>query len=673
MNMRNLRNLLIALVITGLVAPVVSAKFIAFERMTASVQPGMKAGGSAERFTIDIAIPGIEVTEEGEYSVLRIPGHAISREKDAPELPVVTTSVLLPDKGKAEAKLVGFEETTLEVGKIAPARGRVTRDIDISTVARVEGAAYKTDAFYPSESYKVELDKPYICRDVRGAALRISPVRYNPVTGKVHVMTKATIEVGVKDEAGENEKVRKGLFVDADFAPVYKKLYINHQIATKNWTDINENVGRAIIITPDEFVENLAPLQEWRATKGLESKVVPVSQFIGEGQELTGETLKAYIASEYEAGNLTWVLLIGDADLMPTLRGANEGAHSDACLVKLEGDDHIPDAFISRFSCKTAEELDVQVARTVKYEKEPVTGEAAAFYRKATGIASNQGNPTDKVRADWLRDIELAWHYDHVDQIYDPSANQAKVAEALTEGRGLVNYIGHGSKTMWVSSRFNVSDVAALQNTGGKWPMIWSVACVNGDFANGSDCFGEAWAKAGTAADPRGAIGIVAASTNMAWVPPCVWQKAIVEDYMAAEVVFTGGAQHHYGCLKACEEYGYQASSDGVQIVEQCIYFGDGTVVLRNDIPAEATVTVETCADRSLTLKVVAGDKPVKAARVVVSTELQGGMVGTTDENGIVKVESKQDISRCGTVSVTVTGPNLLPLINESVEVGCDE
>ena len=672
MNMRKIRNLLIALVITGLVAPVVSAKFIAFERMTASVKPGMKAGGSAERFTIDIAIPGIEVTEEGEYSVLRIPGHAITRVKDAPELPVVTTSILLPDKGTAVAKLVGFEETTIEVGKIAPARGKVLRNVDISTVARVEGDVYKTDAFYPADAYKVELDTPYICRDIRGAAIRVTPVRYNPVTGKVHVMTKATIEVGVTDDAGVNEKVRKGLFVDSAFAPIYKKLYINHEIATKNWTDIDENVGRAIIITPDEFVENLAPLQEWRATKGLESKVVPVSQFIGEGEELTGETLKAYIASEYEAGNLTWVLLIGDANIMPTLRGENENAHSDACLVKLEGDDHIPDAFISRFCCNTAEELDVQVARVVKYEKEPVTGEAAAFYRKGTGIASNEGNPTDYQRAEWLREAEEAWHFDHVDQIYAPQANDKMVADALTEGRSLVNYIGHGSKTMWVTSRFNVQDVEALQNTGGKWPMIWSVACVNGDFAYGSDCFGEAWAKAGTATEPRGAIGCVAASTNMAWVPPCIWQRAIVEDYMCAEVVFTGGAQHHYGCLKACEKYGYNKYSDGVQIVEQCIYFGDAAVVLRNDIPAEATVTVDTCAERSLTLKVVAGDKPVKAARVVVSTDLQGGMVGTTDENGIVKVESKQDITRCGTVSVTVTGPNLIPLINESVELGCE-
>ena len=615
----------------------------------------MKADGSASRFSVDINVPGIERNTEGKYTTLSIPGHAVSREKGAPELPVLSTSILLPDKGKVEAKIVAFEETPIEVGRIAPARGTVMRNVDISTVKRVEGPAYDKDQFIPSKDYSLELGKPYICRDVRGAALRLQAVRYNPVQGKAFAITKARIEVSVSEEPGLNEKVRQGLYFDSAFSPVYEKLFVNHALASKTWTDIDENLGRAIIITPDEFVENLAPLQQWRATKGMESKIVPVSQILEEGEELSGEIIKVYIESEYEAGNLTWVLLVGDADIMPPLRGENEGAHSDACLVKLEGDDHIPDAFISRFSCTEAQELDVQIARAIKYEKEPVTGEAAAFYRKATGIASAEGNPSDAQRADWLREAELAWNFDEVDQIYDPEANADMVARALTEGRSLVNYIGHGSKTMWVSSRFNVGDINELQNTGGKWPMIWSVACVNGDFAYGSDCFGEAWAKAGTAEDPRGAIACVAASTNMAWVPPCIWQRAIVEDYMCKEVVFTGGAQHHYGCLKACEKYGYEKWSEGIQIVEQCIYFGDASVVLRNDIPAEPSVSVVASDERSITLSVAAAGDAVKSARVVLSSDLQSSLVGVTNEEGVVKLEARRARAMEGTLSVTVT------------------
>ena len=663
------RTIWLALAVLVLV-PGLQAKWISFDRNMSVDGAAVKAAGSASNFEIAVEIPGVDVSVDDGYTFVTIPDAALRMIKDEPELPLVTTSIMLPHEGNPSVELVVVDERTVSIDeKLAPSKGHLTRDIDISTVARVEGDVYEKNAPYPAKGYAVEVGDPYICRDIRGAAIRICPVRYNPVEGTVHVLKSARLKVSMT-RSGDNELSKIQPSIDSAFAAIYKKLYVNFDIASKNWTDIDETTGRAIIICPDEWIDNLAPLQEWRATKGLESKVVAVSSILGEEESLTGEMLKDYIQSEYDAGNLTWVQLVGDADVMPPLRGENENAHSDACLVKCAGDDHIPDAFISRFSCNSAEELDVQVARAVAYESNPVTGEAAAFYRKAVGIASNQGHPSDKERADWLRDIELAWNFDEVDQIYDPSANAEMVSEAVNEGRSLINYIGHGSKTMWVSSRFNVNDVHECTNDAGQWPMIWSVACVNGDFAYGSDCFGEAWAKAGTAEAPKGAIGLVAASTNMAWVPPCVWQKAIIEDYMVTEEAFTGGAQHHYGCLKACEEYGYNTSSRGIQIVEQCIYFGDGSVVLRNDVPREATVSLAETTERGLTLKVSSGEEnlPVKGARVVVATELQGGMVGTTNEEGIVKLESATSMEKVEALSVTVTGPNLVPLINEAVE-----
>jgi hypothetical protein len=664
-------NLILGLVMLSVCSSAVMAEWNGFDGSKGPQAATLKAQGSEALFTVDLAIPGVDVTEKDGYSFVTIPGAAVRMIKDQPELPLVTTSILLPDRGTPEVILTVKEEVVIDLNsKIAPSKGHMTRDININEIARVEGEVYSQNALYPSSEYKYELATPYICRDMRGAALRICPVRYNPATNKMHVLKTATISVGIVPGAtGINEKIRTASTVDSTFAPLYKRLFINYQSNSKNWTDINEAAGRAIIVCPDKYVGAMAPLQEWRATKGLDSKLVKVSDFVAEGTTLTAEALKAYLQTEYDAGGLTYVLLVGDNDLMPTLRGKNERAHADSCLVMLEGDDSIPDAFISRFSCNNVAELEVQVARTVKYESAPVTGDAAAFYRKATGIASNQGNPVDYTRCNWLRDIELAWNFDVVDQIYDPSANVAKVSAAINEGRSLINYIGHGGKDCWVSSRFYNRDVNALTNNAGKWPMIWSVACVNGDFAFGGDCFGEAWAKAGTAEDPRGAIGIVAASTNMAWVPPCIWQKAIIEDYMVTGLAITGGAQHHYGLLKACEEYGYESNKEGVQIVEQCIYFGDSSVTLRNDVPKQAVISVENTTDRSISIKVLANDKPVPGATIVIASELNGGMTSVTDATGIARVEFANGVSAIEAVSVTVTGHNLIPVINEAVSL----
>jgi len=734
----------------------------------------MRIGGSAERFTIDIAIPGIDVRHEGVYDVLRIPGQPITRVTGAPELPMFTTSILLPDEGTPEARLVDFEERTVRTRKIVPARGPVMRNVPLSTVPRVEGDSYRTDAFQPSRSYEVRLGRPYICRDVRGAALRICPVRYNPVSGELRVMTAARIEVGIRFEnAGFNCKQRRHLAFDKDFAPIYRRLFVNQALAWKTRGAVDESSGRAIVICPDDWVPALAPLQEWRATKGLESKVVTVSQVlavVGGAAELTGDMLKSYIQSEYAAGNLTWILLVGDAEFMPPLYGAMEGAASDACLVKLEGDDHIPDAFISRLSVKTVEELNLQVARTVAYERNPVVGEGAASYRKAIGIASGEGDPADFVRADGLRDSELAWHFDHVDQIYEPAgqydddggdeydeflwgpvydfwlksqahatwkaseefakyeksdyyydgdpegyeiwlatsaydewvasdeyqawaanhegtlvesrsgrraddesecASPAMVAAAVNDGRSLINYIGHGSEFAWVTSGFGVADVKQLTNTNGAWPMIWSVACVNGAFTmEDGDCFAEAWLKAGTSDAPAGAIAMVSASTNMSWEPPCVWQKAIIEDYMIPEIVFTGGAQHYYGLLKTCEHYGDTAESEGNKLIEQCIFFGDSSVVLRNDIPQTVTVELAGRTARSLHLNVKAGERFVKGARVVVATE-SASVTATSDDQGKVSIPAAA-LTGATDVAVTVTGPNLIPMINHPLPLAVE-
>lgn len=661
-----MKRLLVLCLLAGLLATPVHAKFVPFGRATGTTA-AITASGAPEAFTVDVTVPGIDITTTEGYVMLRLPDQAITLVKDQPELPLLTFSVVLPAKGMPEARLVDVKSTEIKLdAKVLPSRGFLLRNVDPSTIALVEGAAYGQDSF---ADFSVEIDNPYIVRDLRGTAVRISPVSYNPVKGVIRVLTSAKVEIRMVESAvAVNELAAPAASLDADFAPVYKRLFVNFASSGKAY-DIDETAGRAVVICPDQFAEAIQPLLEWRATKGLDTKLTLSSQISGSEAVPTAAQVQAYIKGEYEAGNLTWVHLVGDADTMPTLRGVYERAASDACYVKLAGDDNIPDAFISRFSAKTAEDVAVQVARTVAYEKNPVTGEAAAFYTKGTGIASAEGNPTDYARAEELRKPMLDWRYTLVDQIYDPNANQAKVAAAVNEGRGIINYIGHGSKTMWVSSRFGVADVAKLENGGGKWPMIWSVACVNGDFSAGSDCFAEAWAKAGTAADPRGAISIVAATTNMAWVPPCVWQKAIIVDYMIPELVYTNGAQHHYGCLKACEEYGYNDKSYGVQIIEQCVIFGDASVQVRNDIPRDVTVTVEGVTERGLSLKVLTGETPVKGARVVVSTELNGAMVGLTDAAGTVTLTAATGLTNVSTVAVTVTGPNLVPVIDQAVEL----
>lgn len=642
------------------------AEWVAFSRSQGHA-PEVRVQGEGESFTLDLTIPGLERSAEGRWTILRMPGQAFTNEAGAPELPRFSASVLLPDSGTPRVTLEVLEETTLQLtSPVAPARGHVTRDVPLSTVPRTPGAPYQAAGFFPGDTYPVEISAPYVLRDVRGASLRVVPVLFQPSTGTVRVLRRARLHVEVSPSpvsVNALDRTRQ-TGVTREFVELYKSLFVNLPTAGFAEGDLDEAAGRAIVITPDEWVANLEPLLAWREVKGLDSKVLKTSE-IGSSTA----QIRAAIQAEFEAGGLTYVLLVGDADKVPTLKGENESADCDACYVKLAGNDHVPDAFISRFSAKTAAEVDVQVARAVKYERDPVVN--GAFYRKATGIASNEGTPTDYSRMDILFGALKGFRMDEVDRLYDPDRDNwigqkavkpEQVVEAVNQGRSVINYMGHGSKTEFVTSGFSVQHIRdQLTNDKGDWPMVWSVACVNGDFVHGDDCFGEAWAKAGTAEAPKGAIGIVAASTNMAWHPPVDWQGAVIMEYMIPEKVFTGGAQHHYGLVKAMEKWGTDASSDGVQMVEQCIFFGDSSVVLRNDFPRQAAFTVQS-TESGVMLKVACGEKPIRGARIVCRSG-DTKVVRITDAQG--QAEFPAMLADAGDVKITVTGPNLVPLIDQ--------
>lgn len=654
----------------GLLATLAAAPTqAAWQAFSAGSAPALMAAGAAEQFTIEVEVPGLEVAVRGPYSHLSIPGHALTQRRGEPELPVLTTSILLPDQGRARVELEVLGERTVALEKpVVPSFGQVTRAVPFSTLKRFEGPVYQAGQAYPAEGYAVQMDTPFILRDVRGAALRVSPVVYDVAQGTLRVLTRARLHVTVEaGMVGLNERTGPAPSASRDFLELYRSLFVNAELAGWTDADLSEDAGRAVIVCPDEWVPNLEPLLAWRRTKGLPTKVLPTSQ-----TGTSGAQVKAALQAEFDAGGLTYVLLVGDADQIQPLEGDNESADCDSCMVMLAGNDYVPDVFISRFSAQTAEQVDVQVARAVKYEQEPVLD--GAFYRKATGIASNEGTPKDYERMNILWDALKGFRMDEVDRLYDPDRNNwpglqpvkpEQVAAAINQGRSVINYMGHGSKTEWVTSGFGVSHIQdQLTNSDGQWPMIWSVACVNGDFRYGDACFGEAWARAGTAEAPKGAIGIVAASTNMAWHPPVTWQANVIKEYMIPGKVFTGGALHHYSLVKAMEQWGSASNSDGVQMIEQCIFFGDSSVVLRNDLPHQASVATAQAAAGERAWKVAVGDHPCKGARVVLRAGDQE-WVRVAGADGVVSFPATA--AEAAGATLTITGPNLIPVIDQAL------
>jgi len=642
--------------------------------------------------------------------------------KGEPELPVISSFFMIQNDGAPAIRILDarFETISLD-GSVLPSRGPLSRAEDPSTVPYEFGKIYEKDAWIPASKDLVSVGKPFLFRDIRGVRMTFAPVQYNPLKNQLRVYKSIRVRLE-SGPAGSTSTARRRAVISSVFEPMYKKMFRNFGPMAQRLPRLGES-GRLVIVAADELAESIMPLMVWKLKCGIETHVVKLSEIGGS----TPEAVKAYLQGEYNTRPFTHVILVGDAQQLPTLKGVQEGADSDPCYVKLAGDDNVPDAIISRISATTPAEVTYQVAKFVNYEQFPSEGTDASWYSKLMGVASAEGTPTDYERMDGLRTVMLKGWFTSMDQIYEKKSASSggtphypppgmpggpwdpwgpyfsvvrdgvattstgadgsnstgnasasapapslkdQVAAGVNEGRGIINYIGHGSKERWVSSGFSVSDCVSKLSNGWHMPLVISVACVNGDFVRGTDCFAEAWLKAGDIENPRGAVGFMGATTNMSWVPPCVVQTEINTNYIMNETYKTAGALMMNGVMKGLEQYGTENKSEGVKIAEQWHWFGDGTLMVRTRIPRRIKVHAaagNTGSESSVAVTVVDADaKPVGGAQVTCYTdrfEAMGTQATNADGKAVVVVPANSGTDGF----VTVVGANLIPVVDQKL------
>ena len=581
--------------------------------------------------------------------------------KEAPELPQYTAMVMVSPDGKPGFSVKSLESEIIELdAPVAPSKGNIKRLINPDSVKYKYGKMYKQDKWYPSDKELVKMGEPFIFREVRGVNLIVNPVQYNPVQNKIRIHKNLRISLKSSGRNSVNT-ISRSKPISRAFEPIYKNTFINYSQASSRLPRLNE-VGRLLIISADEYAQAMKPFVEWKQKCGIEVQLVTMSQ-VGR----TNSDVKAFIQNEYDKGGLTNIMLVGDSDKIPTNKGVNEGADSDTCYVKLEGDDHVPDAIISRLSAEDAEEVAYQVAKFINYEQYPT--EETSWYTRLLGIGSAEGNPPDHVYIDQLRQAHMSkGTFKSAEKVYDPGVTQADVVNSINKGVSLVNYLGHGSGQGWGTTRFTNSWMKKLDN-GWKLPIIFDVACLNGRFVDYTG-FGESWMRAGSIEKPAGAVAYVGATTSMEWMPPILVQAEINKNLIVNEVYKTVGGLYMNGIMRGLERYTTDPRESGVQIFEQWHLFGDSTLHVRFKAPTavKAKTRVSRNDDRN-TVKVVVTDKNGKAvsnARVTVYTKgMRNLRVAFTNDNGqaAVTVPSGYDSG-----FMTVTGADITPVVDQPIK-----
>ncbi len=545
---------------------------------------------SSVQFTLNGFWNEVVATDHGDAWHISLGNGISSLAEGAPDLPVFSASLVVPDKAHMEVHVVSSKYVEFTDVLIAPSKGNLTRDIDPSTVPYTFGTQYTKDVFYPRELAVV--NEPYIVRDVRGQALHFQPFRYNPVTGVLRVYYDVTIEVVEEGVSSVNTFDRTGFpeKVNDEFQRIYQRQFLNYN-ASNRYDPVGEH-GNMLIISYGDFMDEMEPFIEWKTMTGIPVEIVDVAD-IG-----NAAAIKQYIADYYNDNGLTFVLLVGDAQQVPSSYSSGD---SDVDYSYVVGNDHYPDLFVGRFSAQTEDQVTTQVQRTIDYEKIPMADETD-WYTHCIGIASSQG-PGDDNEYDYqhIRNISdnklIPFTYDYAYEYFDGSqgGNDASgnpspsdVAAGINEGATIINYTGHGSQQSWGTSGFSSSDVNQLTNVG-KLPFIISVACVNGDFVNGT-CFAEAWLRAEDSGEPTGAVATIMSTINQSWNPPMRGQDEMIDVLTEADennIKRTFGGITMNGCMGMNDAYG----SGGDEMTDTWTIFGDPSLMVRTAVPMDLTVT----------------------------------------------------------------------------------
>ena len=283
----------------------------------------------------------------------------------------------------------------------------------------------------------------------------------------------------------------------------------------------NKDEHDFLIICPDEWITDLQPLAEQKEQYGIKTVIVGLNE-IYEGKYFAvngrddAEKIKYFIKDAIENWGIKYVMLVGDAEIMP-VRYATTGIEdvpevpSDLYFADiyysngsfsswdLDGDkkygerkedkpDLYPDVYIGRLPASNENEVKLLVNKIINYETPPM---------KALMVGVELFWDTDNREGEYLKEeignelnIEVIKLYETDGYAKDGNATPEEIAEYINKGVMLVNFASHGNPggMGWESGHFYTSDLSLLHNS--YLPVVFAMACSTNEFDT-TDCLGE--------------------------------------------------------------------------------------------------------------------------------------------------------------------------------------
>jgi hypothetical protein len=494
-------------------------------------------------YTYTFTTPAIEKVRSGDkiFDTVSLDDLPEAGEYGKPILPVKELRLLIP---------YGYEVSSIDVNPSEPislGSGYTlqlgSKDVPLSLLETSplpvrEDEQYPSAGVFPGSLFN--LIGTYGFRGYQILYVNLNPVHYQASTGELSYY--AEMNLNLKMDKTSTVAINE-LYRGSDSDKTQLKDKVDNLEVSETYPSIQRQTRDdydLLIITTDALKTCFEPLAEYHTSQGLSTYIATLSD-IGSTDP---EAIRSYIRTAYLNQHIEYVLLGGDADVVPARMLWATSGYGDtdvmpadvyyACLdgpYNSDGDerwgepndgengkdvDLVAEVYVGRACVGDSFEVDNFIQKTVSY-----VYTVDAYLGKVLMVGEFLWPDPDTYGCDYMDElingsdangystVGIPWDRYFIDKLYDrdwPTHNWPKeeLINRINDNVHLINHLGHSSYDY--NMKMYSSDVDGLTNT--RYFFAYSQGCDNGGFDNplGFDCIAEHF----TVKTAHGAFAVVA-------------------------------------------------------------------------------------------------------------------------------------------------------------------
>ena len=495
-------------------------------------------------------------TNAGDFVKLIVSGYGEHSIKGNAELPVLEELINIPLGSKVSIDIINIEEKIISLSEyginnlIFPSQPSISKSEDAANIPFYFNKEYYENNIFNTHKLITTKNLGKI-RGQQLARISIAPFQYNPIKNELKVVTKMEVKVAFKNTDISAHYINKNRYYSPEFEHLYKSC-LNY-IPLHEKDVITNYPVKYVIVSDPAFQSALQPLIQWKTKKGF----LVVEAYTNDpavGNSTT--SIHSYLKDMYDNATAsnpapTYLLIVGDEAQVPSF---NNGNHlSDMYYCEFDGNgDFYPEMYYGRFSADIAEDVEVQVHKTLTHEKylfsDPsFLDELVLVAGVDPSMAATHGNGQINYGTDNY--FNSAHGLTIHNYLYgsgtpitsDMSGASAAIITDVSDGVGFANYTAHCGSNGWSDPVFSTSDVSALQNND-EYGFIVSNCCQSNKF-DVPVCFGESLLRESN----KGAVGHIGGSNNTYWDEDFWW--AVGSGSISANPTYAGTGLALFDCL----------------------------------------------------------------------------------------------------------------------------